>query len=271
MSIVSLVGKGKFGKTSKSVNILWNWLQLTLRKKCLYSKLFWSVFFCIRTECGEILRISPYSVRMRENADQNNSEYGHFSRSSSYTIISKLDIFALVALFHCMIFAIVLFHSTFKLWMWLYLKLFLLWVTFCKISKNMDILWPVDFGDFLSSFALHEKCPYSEFFWSVFSRIRTEYREILRISPYSVRMWENKEQKTLNTDILHAVLLFSRYCFVKIRYLFKVLYWHMFQIIENENSPPLIHSFRPVKTKIHRNATARKNENKILILIKNID
>ena len=25
-----------------------------------------------------ILRISPYSVRMRENTDQNNSEYGHF-------------------------------------------------------------------------------------------------------------------------------------------------------------------------------------------------
>ena len=30
-----------------------------------------------------MLRISPYSVRMRENADQNNSEYGHFSRSAS--------------------------------------------------------------------------------------------------------------------------------------------------------------------------------------------
>ena len=29
----------------------------------------------------EILRISPYSVRMRENVDQDNSEYGHFSRS----------------------------------------------------------------------------------------------------------------------------------------------------------------------------------------------
>ena len=25
---------------------------------------------------------------------------------------------------------------------------------------------------------LHEKCLYSELFWSVFSRIRTEYREI---------------------------------------------------------------------------------------------
>ena len=30
---------------------------------------------------------------------------------------------------------------------------------------------------------LCEKCPYSEFFWSVFSRIRTEYGEIRRISP----------------------------------------------------------------------------------------
>ena len=30
----------------------------------------------IRTEYGEIWSISPYSVRMRENADQNNSEYG---------------------------------------------------------------------------------------------------------------------------------------------------------------------------------------------------
>ena len=28
-----------------------------------------------------ILRISPYSVRMGEDADQNNCEYGHFLRS----------------------------------------------------------------------------------------------------------------------------------------------------------------------------------------------
>ena len=38
-------------------------------------------FYRIRTKYGEILRISPYSVRMRENVDQNNSEYGHFLRS----------------------------------------------------------------------------------------------------------------------------------------------------------------------------------------------
>ena len=52
-----------------------------LSKKCLYSGLFWSVFSRIRTEYGEIRSISPYSVRIRENKDQNNSEYGHFSRS----------------------------------------------------------------------------------------------------------------------------------------------------------------------------------------------
>ena len=35
------------------------------------------------------------------------------------------------------------------------------------------------------------------FFWSVFSRIRTEYREILSIYPYSVPMRENADQKKL--------------------------------------------------------------------------
>ena len=48
---------------------------------CPYSKFFWSVFSSIRTEYGDILRISPYSVRMRENMDQKNSECGHFSCS----------------------------------------------------------------------------------------------------------------------------------------------------------------------------------------------
>ena len=40
------------------------------------------VWICrIWIEYGEILRISPYSVRIWENANQNNSEYRHFSRS----------------------------------------------------------------------------------------------------------------------------------------------------------------------------------------------
>ena len=51
---------------------------LSLPKKCPYSELFCSTFSRIRTEYGEILRISPCSAQMRENVEQNNSEYRHF-------------------------------------------------------------------------------------------------------------------------------------------------------------------------------------------------
>ena len=40
------------------------------------------MFSRIRIEYGDIRSISPYSVRMRQNTDQNNSKYGHFSRSA---------------------------------------------------------------------------------------------------------------------------------------------------------------------------------------------
>ena len=46
--------------------------------KCLYLEFFWSLFSRIRTEYVEILRIFPYSLRMRENTDQKNCEHGHF-------------------------------------------------------------------------------------------------------------------------------------------------------------------------------------------------
>ena len=46
----------------------------TLRKKCPYAELPWSIFSGIVTEYGKILRVSTYSVQIRENADQNNSE-----------------------------------------------------------------------------------------------------------------------------------------------------------------------------------------------------
>ena len=57
---------------------------LTLREKCPYSQFFWSVFSRVWTAYGEIRSISPYSVRMRENTDQKNSEYGHFTCSACY-------------------------------------------------------------------------------------------------------------------------------------------------------------------------------------------
>ena len=53
-------------------------VSISLHKKCPFSELFWSAFSRIWTEYG-----APYSVRMRENADQNNSEYGHLLSSVS--------------------------------------------------------------------------------------------------------------------------------------------------------------------------------------------
>ena len=53
---------------------------LTLRGKCPCPEFFWSVFYCIwTTEYGEIQSISTYTVRMRENTDRKNFEYGFAS------------------------------------------------------------------------------------------------------------------------------------------------------------------------------------------------
>ena len=45
------------------------------------------------------------------------------------------------------------------------------------------------------------------FFWSVICRIRTEYREIRSISPYSFRMRENTDQKKLRTWAIFTLLM----------------------------------------------------------------
>ena len=64
------------------VQDLYNWFTVwhSQHEKCPHSVFFWSVFSRIPTEYWEIRSISPYSVRMQENMDQKNSEYGHFSR-----------------------------------------------------------------------------------------------------------------------------------------------------------------------------------------------
>ena len=64
---------------------------------------------------------------------------------------------------------------------------------------------------------LREKCPYSEFFWSVFSRIRTEYGEIRNPNLFSVNVGkcgpEKLRMRTLLTQcnivrLTHFVLNF---------------------------------------------------------------
>ena len=58
----------------------------SLYEKCPYLEFFWSTFFRICFEYGEIWSISPYSVQMRMNADQKKSKYKHFL-SSDWTSV----------------------------------------------------------------------------------------------------------------------------------------------------------------------------------------
>ena len=51
--------------------------------------------------------------------------------------------------------------------------------------------------------ALPEKCPYLEFFWSVFSRIWIEYGVSLRIQS---ECGKTQTRKTPNKDTFHAVM-----------------------------------------------------------------
>ena len=62
----------------------------SLCKNCPYSELFSSVFSHTRTEYGEIWSISLYLVQIQKNADQNNSEYGHFLRRDSLLHIGRI-------------------------------------------------------------------------------------------------------------------------------------------------------------------------------------
>ena len=55
------------------------------------------------------------------------------------------------------------------------------------------VLWKVFIHHYLKSVQIRR------FFWSVFSRVQTEYGEIFRISPYWVWLRENTDQRKLHT------------------------------------------------------------------------
>ena len=71
-----------------------------------------------------------------------------------------------------------------------------------------------------------KRCPYPELFWFVFSRIRTEYRELLCISPYSFQILEKTDRNnseyghfSRNLPILYISYHFWDRCvMVAIRY-----------------------------------------------------
>ena len=61
---------------------------------------------------------------------------------------------------------------------------------------------------------LGKKCPYSELFWSVFTRIWTEYGEIRHMSPYSVQIMENMDQSNSKYETFSRNMKLSWSCCV---------------------------------------------------------
>ena len=64
------------------------------------------------------------------------------------------------------------------------------------------IFWALEFAPYRANRHCVKSVQRQSFFWSAFSRIRTEYGDILRISPYSVRMRENTDQKKLRLSAI---------------------------------------------------------------------
>ena len=127
----------------------------SLRKNCPYSELFWSAFSRIQTEYWEIRSISLHSVRMLENANQNNSEYRLFSRSRFFY---KLGAF--VKGFHISITVILIFNVLIFIFLphsaW-FLQIFWLMVNFCQLYLTYCVLWHRLFGIFRDGRSLNPK------------------------------------------------------------------------------------------------------------------
>ena len=64
---------------------------LSLREKCPNGSFFWSVFFCIRTEYGDLQSKSQYSVRIQENTKQKKLCIWTFFHAVTFTKSSIAD------------------------------------------------------------------------------------------------------------------------------------------------------------------------------------
>ena len=90
-------------------------------------------FFRIRNEYREIRSISPYSARMRENANQSNSEYRHFTQC--YLSIPVCHHFYVLDFF------ILFFHFIYQQLM-TFINTFYLFCKICAILlRNRTCLW----------------------------------------------------------------------------------------------------------------------------------
>ena len=97
--IPKLFMRGYVYSKLQTLSLLYIWTLILLskdkkimRQNCPYSELFWSVFSRIWTESGEIWCISPYSVKMRENTEQNNSEYGQIFTQWKSALLWRINV-----------------------------------------------------------------------------------------------------------------------------------------------------------------------------------
>ena len=96
---------------------------------------------------------------------------------------------------------------------WLLQKLGLMVLLLLNFNFKFTVQFPTP-----SCYPLREKCPYSEFFWGVFSFIRTDYGQMLRISPYLVWMKENTNQKKLRLRTFFKQWSLNHYKFIGLSY-----------------------------------------------------
>ena len=73
---------------------------------------------------------------------------------------------------------------------------------YLEVTTNLEINL---FEWINGTLTLPEKCPYSEFFWSVFSRIQTEYREMRVSLRIQSEYGKIRTRKTQNMDNFYAV------------------------------------------------------------------
>ena len=121
---------------------------------------------------------------------------------------------------------------------------------------------------------LREKCPYSKFFWSIFSSIRTEYGEILRISPYSIQILEDTDQKILRIRTLfrHCWLIMGSInlliFFIPSENMRKPLFFWCFQGLYKETSDMLERMIRTyIECSVIRKSMPYPNLNTKMLMI----
>ena len=178
---------------------------MSLRKKCPYSEFFCSVFFYL-----EILRISPYSVRIWENKDQKNSEYNTYHGVCNGVITRYfLLMFGFSYTFHFSLF---------------FLSFYFFVVSLVKLCFSLFFLFDVSFFFlffvclfvFVLFFCLLFDCIDSWDDHSAFTRLKKIFRFLINSLIWALNEYLQSKimQKSSEISKYHCIIAYSHYCIV---------------------------------------------------------